>query len=105
MRWIIGIDDIVFGYFGILGYVFFGWIGSLCGKGFCFMEEMNLLKNFSFLCDSFILILLIMMIIYLIMVVSVGCEYVEVMFMVGKIILVYVIIMVIIFVVGVFIIL
>ncbi len=47
MRRITGTDDIAFGHFGT-GYVLSGWIGSLCGKGSCSTEEMNLPKNLSF---------------------------------------------------------
>lgn len=77
MKRITGTDDIAFGHFGTLGYVLSGWIGSLCGKGSRSTEEMNLPKNLSFLRDSSISISLTMMIIYLIMAVSAGREYVE----------------------------
>lgn len=88
-----------------LGYVLSGWIGSVCGKGSRSTEEMNLPKNLSFLRDSSISISLTMMIIYLIMAVSAGREYVESTFSGGQNYLVYAIIMAITFAAGVFIIL
>lgn len=105
MRRITGTDDIAFGHFGTLGYVLSGWIGSLCGKGSRSTEEMNLPKNLSFLRESSISISLTMMIIYLIMAVSAGRDYVEATFSGGQNYLVYAIIMAITFAAGVFIIL
>lgn len=67
-----------------LGYILSGWIGSVCGKGSRSTEEMNLPKNLSFLRDSSISISLTMMIIYLIMAVSAGREYVESTFSGGQ---------------------
>ncbi len=102
MKRITGTDDIAFGHFGTLGYVLSGWIGSLCGKGSRSTEEMNLPKKLSFLRDSSISISLTMMIIYLIMAVSAGREYVESTFSGGQNYLVYAIIMAITFAAGVF---
>ena len=85
MKRITGNDEIAFGHFGTLGYVLSGWIG--------------------FLRDSSISISLTMMIIYLIMAVSAGREYVEATFSAGQNYLVYAIIMAITFAAGVFIIL
>jgi PTS system ascorbate-specific IIC component len=84
MKRITGNDDIAFGHFGTLGYVLSGWIGSKVGKGSRSTEEMNLPKNLSFLRDSSISISLTMMIIYLIMAVSAGREYVEATFSGGQ---------------------
>ena len=105
MKRITGNDEIAFGHFGTLGYVLSGWIGSKVGKGSRSTEEMNLPKNLSFLRDSSISISLTMMIIYLIMAVSAGREYVEATFSGGQNYLVYAIIMAITFAAGVFIIL
>ncbi|MDU6451772.1 MAG: PTS ascorbate transporter subunit IIC, partial [Enterobacter hormaechei] len=88
MKRITGNDEIAFGHFGTLGYVLSGWIGSKVGKGSRSTEEMNT-----------------MMIIYLIMAVSAGREYVEATFSGGQNYLVYAIIMAITFAAGVFIIL
>lgn len=89
MKRITGTDDIESGHFGTLGYVLYNWIGSLCGKDSCSMDEMNLLKKLNFLSDSSISILLTMMIIYLIMVVSAGCSCIEATFRGGQNYLVY----------------
>ncbi len=105
MKRITGNDEIAFGHFGTLGYVLSGWIGSKVGKGSRSTEEMNLPKNLSFLRDSSISISLTMMIIYLILAVSAGREYVEATFSGGQNYLVYAIIMAITFAAGVFIIL
>ncbi|PLA97875.1 PTS ascorbate transporter subunit IIC, partial [Escherichia coli] len=105
MKRITGNDDIAFGHFGTLGYVLSGWIGSVCGKGSRSTEEMNLPKNLSFLRDSSISISLTMMVIYLIMAISAGREFVESQFSGGQNYLVYAIIMAITFAAGVFIIL
>lgn len=84
MKRITGNDDIAFGHFGTTGYVLSGWIGSKFGKGSRSTEEMNLPKNLSFLRDSSISISLTMMIIYLIMAVSAGRDYVEATFSGGQ---------------------
>ncbi len=77
----------------------------MCGKGSRSTEEMNLPKNLSFLRDSSISISLTMMVIYLIMAISAGREFVESQFSGGQNYLVYAIIMAITFAAGVFIIL
>lgn len=105
MRKITGNDDVAFGHFGTLGYVLSGWIGGAVGKGSRSTEEMNLPKNLSFLRDSSISISLTMMVIYLIIVVCAGSEYVETKFSDGTNYLVYAIIQAITFAAGVFIIL
>lgn len=66
---------------------------------------MNLPKNLSFLRDSSISISLTMMVIYLIMAVSAGSDFVEATYSAGQNYLVYSIIMAITFAAGVFIIL
>ncbi|XKM12957.1 PTS ascorbate transporter subunit IIC [Orbaceae bacterium ac157xtp] len=105
MRKITGNDDVAFAHFGTLGYILSGWIGGLVGKGSKSTEEMNLPKNLSFLRDSSISISLTMMIIYLILAVSAGPEYVEAKLSKGDNYLVYAIIQAITFAAGVFIIL
>ena len=105
MACMIGVILTVAGFEGV-GLVFTGsLIGSKVGKGSRSTEEMNLPKNLSFLRDSSISISLTMMIIYLIMAVSAGREYVEATFSGGQNYLVYAIIMAITFAAGVFIIL
>lgn len=76
MRKITGSNDVGFGHFSTLGYVLSGAVGSLVGKGSKSTEEMNLPKNLSFLRDSSISISLTMMIIYFILAIAAGSEYV-----------------------------
>ena len=105
MRKITGNDDVAFGHFGTLGYVLAGWLGSAFGKGTRSTEEMNLPKNLSFLRDSSISISLTMMIIYLILAIFAGPEYIQANLSGDNNYLVYAIIEAITFAAGVFIIL
>ncbi|CAI1655607.1 Ascorbate-specific PTS system EIIC component [Serratia fonticola] len=105
MRRITGNDDIAFGHFGTLGYVLSGWIGSKVGKNSRSTEEMNLPKNLSFLRDSSISISMTMIVIYLILAICAGQDYVESQLSGGQNYLVYSIIQAITFAAGVFIIL
>ncbi len=77
MRKIIGSDDVAFGHFSTVGYVSSALIGKLVGKGSKSTEEMSLPKNLVFLRDSSISISLTMGIIYLILVVAAGDEFVR----------------------------
>lgn len=76
MRKITGSDDIGFGHFSTVGYVTSGLIGKLVGKGSKSTEEMNLPKNLVFLRDSSISISLTMAVIYLVLVLAAGSDYV-----------------------------
>ena len=105
MRRITGNDDIAFGHFGTLGYVLSGFVGEAVGKGSKSTEDMNLPKNLSFLRDSSISISLTMMVIYLVLAVLSGREFVETNLSGGDNYLVYSIIQAITFAAGVFIIL
>ncbi|VYU49611.1 PTS ascorbate transporter subunit IIC [Metakosakonia massiliensis] len=105
MRKIVGNDQVALAHTGTVGYVLSGWIGSLVGKGSKSTEEMNMPKNLSFLRDSTISISLTMMVIYLVLSISAGKEYVETHFSSGQNYLVYSFIQAITFAAGVFIIL
>lgn len=105
MRKIVGNDQVALAHTGTVGYVLSGWIGSLVGKGSKSTEEMNMPKNLSFLRDSTISISLTMMVIYLVLSISAGKEYVESHFSSGQNYLVYSFIQAITFAAGVFIIL
>ncbi|PIJ50404.1 PTS ascorbate transporter subunit IIC [Erwinia sp. OLTSP20] len=105
MRKIIGNDQVALAHTGTIGYILAGWIGSLVGKGSRSTEEMNMPKNLSFLRDSTISISLTMMIIYFILAVSAGPQYVESHFSQGQNYLVYSFVQAITFAAGVFIIL
>ncbi|MWP46779.1 PTS ascorbate transporter subunit IIC [Gilliamella sp. Pas-s27] len=105
MRKITGNDDVAFGHFGTLGYVLAGYLGKLFGKNSRSTEDMNLPKNLSFLRDSSISISLTMMIVYLILAIFAGSDYVQKTLSKGDNYLVYAIIEAITFAAGVFIIL
>src|SRR5476651_63442 len=105
MRKIIGNDQVALAHTGTIGYVLSGWIGSLVGKGSKSTEEMNMPKNLSFLRDSTISISITMMIIYLVLSISAGKDYVESQFSHGQNYLVYSFVQAITFAAGVFIIL
>src|SRR5699024_8139175 len=94
-----------FGHFGTVGYVLAGAIGEWTGKGSKSTEEMNLPKNLSFLRDSSISISLTMMVIYFILAIASGPEFIETKFSAGQNYLVYALIQAVTFAAGVFIIL
>ncbi|WP_427835220.1 PTS ascorbate transporter subunit IIC [Actinobacillus pleuropneumoniae] len=79
MRKVTGSNDVGFGHFGTLGYVLAGAIGQAVGKGSKSTEEMDLPKNLSFLRDSSISISLTMMVIYYVLAIASGSEYVSIL--------------------------
>lgn len=79
MKDITGDDSVAFGHFSTLGYILSGYIGKAVGKGSKSTEEMQLPKNLSFLRDSSISISLTMMVIYFILAVAAGKEFVSTM--------------------------
>lgn len=105
MRKIIGSDDVTFGHFGTVGYVLSAWVGSLVGKNSKSTEEMALPKNLSFLRDSSISISLTMSILYIIVAVAAGPEYVEQNLSGGQNYIVFAVVQAITFAAGVYIIL
>lgn len=104
-RKVTGTNEVGFGHFGTLGYVLSAVIGGMVGKGSKSTEEMDLPKNLSFLRDSSISISLTMMVIYFILAIASGSEYVTANFSNGQHYLVYAMIQGITFAAGVFIIL
>lgn len=105
MKKITGSDDVGFGHFGTVGYVLSGAIGQAVGKGSASTEEMDLPKNLSFLRDSSVSISLTMLVIYFILAIAAGREFVEQNYSNGQNYLVYAGIQAITFAAGVFIIL
>ncbi|MDH2924686.1 PTS ascorbate transporter subunit IIC [Nicoletella semolina] len=105
MKKVTGSDDVGFGHFGTVGYVLAGAIGQAVGKGSKSTEEMNLPKNLSFLRDSSISISLTMLVIYFLLAIASGSEYVTQQYSNGQHYLVYATIQSITFAAGVFIIL
>ena len=98
-------DNVALGHFGSLAYALSGFVGEIAGKNSKSTEEMDLPKNLSFLRDSSISISLTMMVIYFVLAISSGGEYVSQNFSDGQHYLVYAIIQSITFAAGVFIIL
>ena len=106
MRDITGSDEVGFGHFGTVGYVLAGSVGrALRPMKSRSTEEMNLPKNLSFLRDSSVSIALTMMVIYLVLVIAAGQEFVQGKFANGQNFLVWAVIQAITFAAGVFIIL
>lgn len=106
MRRVTGSDDVGFGHFGTVGYVLAGAIGQAVGKGSKSTEELNLPNNLSFLRDSSVSISLTMMVIYLILAIAAGPDFVQgEKYSNGQNYLVYAIIQAITFAAGVFVIL
>ena len=106
MRDITGSDEVGFGHFGTVGYVLAGSVGrALRPMKSRSTEEMNLPKNLSFLRDSSVSIALTMMVIYLVLVIAAGQEFVQEKFANGQNYLVWAVIQAITFAAGVFIIL
>lgn len=104
MRKITGSNDVGFGHFGTLGYILAGALGQAVGKGSKSTEEMDLPKNLSFLRDSSISISLTMLVIYYILAIASGRDYVS-NFSGGQHYLVYATLQAITFAAGVYIIL
>ncbi|MCG3865311.1 MULTISPECIES: PTS ascorbate transporter subunit IIC [unclassified Photobacterium] len=105
MRKITGSDDVAFGHFSTVGYAASALVGKMVGKGSKSTEEMNLPKNLVFLRDSSISISLTMGIIYLILVLAAGSDFVTENLSNGQNPIVYAILTAIGFAAGVFVIL
>lgn len=105
MKKITGGDDVAFGHFGTLGYVLAGATGEIVGHNSKSTEDISLPKDLSFLRDSPVAISLTMMIIYLVLAISSGSNYIENNLSNGQNYLVFSIIQAITFAAGVYIIL
>lgn len=77
MKKITGTDEVGLGHFSTLGYILSGYIGKLVGKGSKSTEEMQLPKNLGFLRDSSVSISITMIVIYVILAIAAGPEYVS----------------------------
>lgn len=77
MRKITGEDNVAFGHFGTLGYVLSAGVGKLVGKNSKSTEEMEFPQGLTFLRDTSVAIALVMSILYLIVALACGKEYIE----------------------------
>lgn len=77
MKKITGNDSVALGHSGGASYALAGYIGKIVGKGSKSTEEMNVPKSLGFLRDSVVSISLTMAILYIIVAVAAGKEFVE----------------------------
>lgn len=77
MRKITGEDNVGFGHFSTLGYVLSAWVGKLVGKNSKSTEEMEFPQGLTFLRDTSVAISLVMAILYIIVAIAAGPQYVE----------------------------
>jgi len=105
MRKITGTDDVAFGHFGTIGYVFSAWIGSIVGDKSHTTEDIKFPQGLTFLRDSSIAIALVMLVLFLIVAVASGPAFVEEKLSGGQNFLVFSVIQAITFAGGVYIIL
>ncbi|RSK70963.1 PTS ascorbate transporter subunit IIC [Enterobacter huaxiensis] len=76
-RKITGTDDLALGHFGSTGYLLSALVGKAIGKGSPSIEELQVPKSLNFLRDSSVAISLTMMILFVILVLVAGKEFVE----------------------------
>lgn len=105
MKKITGSDDVGFGHFGTLGYVFAAWIGSLVGNKEKSTEDINFPQGLAFLRDSSLAVSLVMLVLFLVVALAAGPEFVEAKLSGGQNFLVFSIIQAITFAGGVYVIL
>ncbi|SHK57642.1 PTS system, ascorbate-specific IIC component [Selenomonas ruminantium] len=105
MKKITGSDDVAFGHFGTVGYIFAAYVAKWLGNKEHSTEEINFPKGLYFLRDSSIAISLVMLVLFLIVALACSPEYVEKNLSGGQSFLVFSIIQAITFAGGVYIIL
>ncbi|MCY6369286.1 PTS ascorbate transporter subunit IIC [Clostridium ganghwense] len=77
MRRITGTDEVAFGHFGTVGYVLSAWVGKLVGKNSKSTEEIDFPQGLGFLRDSSVSISLTMGVLYIIVAIASGENFVE----------------------------
>ncbi len=105
MRKITGTDDVGFGHFSTLGYVFSAWVGSLVGDREKSTEDIDFPQGLSFLRDSSLAVSLVMAVLYFIVALASGQGFVEKELSGGQHFLVFALIQAITFAGGVYVIL
>uniref|UniRef100_UPI002633EC0C PTS ascorbate transporter subunit IIC n=1 Tax=Clostridium sp. TaxID=1506 RepID=UPI002633EC0C len=76
MRKITGTDEVAFGHFGTFGYVLSALVGKAVGKNSKSTEEINFPQSLTFLRDTSVAISITMLILYLIVAIAAGPEFV-----------------------------
>lgn len=104
-RKITGTDDLALGHFGSTGYLLSALVGKAIGKGSPSIEELQVPKSLNFLRDSSVAISLTMMILFVILVLVAGKEFVETSISGGQNFIIFAIIQSLTFAAGVWIIL
>lgn len=105
MKKITGEDNVAFAHFGTLGYVLSAWVGKLVGKKSKSTEEMEFPQGLTFLRDTSVAISLVMGILYVIVAVAAGKEFIETNLSAGQNFIVFSLIQAITFAGGVYVIL
>lgn len=105
MRKITGEDNVAFAHFSTLGYVLSAGVGKLVGKNSKSTEEMEFPQGLTFLRDTSVAISLVMIILYVIVALAAGKEYVETNLSAGQNFIVFSLIQAITFAGGVYVIL
>ncbi len=77
MRDITGSDSVAMGHTGNIGYAISGWFGEHFGNKAHSTEEIDVPKSLSFLRDSIVSITIVMSIVYIILSLMAGQEFVE----------------------------
>ncbi|WP_078543686.1 PTS ascorbate transporter subunit IIC [Litchfieldia alkalitelluris] len=105
MRKITGHDNVGFGHFSTIGYALSGLVGKAVGKGSKSTEDIKFPKGLGFLRDSSVTIALTMSIIYVIIALFAGADFVEAELSGGTHFLVFALLQAVTFAAGVFVIL
>ncbi|MDF2673119.1 MAG: ascorbate transporter subunit [Clostridiales bacterium] len=105
MRKITGEDNVAFAHFSTLGYVLSAGVGKLVGKNSKSTEEMEFPQGLTFLRDTSVAISLVMGILYIIVAIAAGKEFVETNLSAGQNFIVFSLIQAITFAGGVYVIL
>ena len=98
-------DDVAFGHFGTVGYLFAAYVGKLVGNKEHTTEEINFPQSLTFLRDSSLSISLVMLMLFFVVAFACGSTYVETELSGGQNFLVFSIIQAITFAGGVYVIL
>ena len=105
MKKITGSADVAFGHFGTIGYVLAAWVGSLVGNKEKTTEDIQFPQGLTFLRDSSLAISLVMLILFFIVAIASGPDFVQEKLSGGQNFLVFAMIQAITFAGGVYVIL